>query len=287
MGLLLNRCFFILLFFFAKGLFYAQKKPVSIQERETTEKDYRSKDEFKKYGKYNTQIAAWQIQNLKFGALVVRFQSNRRKIEAFRKQGNSEAENKVRAETQYYTKLMMRAYMDEFNFCKVYFMYAEYSDSLLKGARKGIFLDTTLSLDNTIEMKEQFYLIAEKDYVYNSSIGLIKEDTAKYVYETGNPAFQAPVVLKNKYGHQLKNPFPFYVNRTVFKSGNTHKINFKYIGIDGDKELEKTMVLTIPKELTLERQRYYIADLNEKLQSFYLQSQYKQATLPNISWYLY
>jgi hypothetical protein len=59
-------------------------------------------------------------------------------------------------------------------------------------------------------MKENFYLLGEKDYVYNSSIGFIPEDSARYVKENGNPSGEmAELVIKNKYGHQLKKPFPY------------------------------------------------------------------------------
>jgi len=286
MALLLNRSI-VWCLLLCGILSFGQTTPQSVSERKTTEKDYRKKVDYKKFRKYNAQIAAWQIQNLRFGALVVRLQNNQKKIDACRKVGNVDLENKIRSETQYYNKLMIQAYTDEFHFCKVYFIFAQYSDSLLNGLRKGIFIDSTLQINNAIEMTEAYYILAEKDYVFNSSIGLVKEDTAKFISENGNPAFQAPVVLKNKFGHQLKAPFPFYVNRVVLKGNTQHSLQFKYLGYDGKNEVIMSTMLTLPKELSIEKQKLYIFDLNLKLEYFYQQNQGKQANLPNVQWYLY
>jgi hypothetical protein len=79
-----------------------------------------------------------------------------------------------------------------------------------KNKGKKLTLDTvSLMYSINVEMKEEFYLIAERDYAYNSSIGYVKEDTARFVFESGNPIKERAIVLKNKYGHQLKAPFPY------------------------------------------------------------------------------
>lgn len=256
----------------------------SAQEKELKyEQDYH-KNDFKKFKKRAEMLASWQIQNLKFGALVVRFQNNQKKIDACRKIGDKAMEDKIIAETQFYIKLMMRAYTEEFNFCKVYFIYSQSSDSLLKGVKKGIFIDSTLTINNTIEMSENFYILAEKDYVYNSSIGFIKEDSAKYVVESGNRTIDVSVVLKNKFGHQLKSPFPYYVNRSFLNSSSKYDLNYKFTDADGKT---KDIVLTLSKDITLAKQKIYIQELNDRLHRFYRSNQGQQITDPSIKPFLY
>lgn len=275
MALSLNKIFFLTCFLFSFGL--------NAQEERVNDKDYHD-ESFKKFGKRTNQVAAWQIQNLKFGALVVRLQTNQRKIDAYRKIGQEKQAREVIAQTQFYNKLMIRAYIKKFDFCKVYFMYANYSDSLLKGVRKGIFIDSTLSVNPSIEMTEKFYMLAEKDHVYNSSIGFIKEDTAKYVTESGNTSIEAAMVLKNKYGHQLKSPFPFYIKRSYRKSSSFYVQTGRFqidTGVFDDVEF------TLSKDIKPEKQERYLEELNRALYNFYNRAQGTQVNDDSLKPFLY
>src|SRR5690606_7913607 len=103
----------------------------------------------------------------------------------------------------------------------------------------------------------------------------VPEDSAKFVTEHGNPTLEMAVVLKNKYGHQLKKPFPYRVQRyssvvdwvSVAVSGNDintleyavdktlladMKNNNGKSKIDLDKS-GKLKPVKIKKELTYER----------------------------------
>lgn len=277
MALLSNRmlCSFLLLLISISLV--AQEVPVN-------EREYHNKDQFKKYGKRADIVAAWQVQNLKFGAVVVRFQTNQRKIDGYRKLGQEKKALEVIAETEFYTKLMMKAYAKEFSFCKVYFMFAHSSDSLLKGVRKGIFIDTTLKVNESIVMNETFYILAEKDHVYNSTIGFVKEDTARYVNEAGNKTIDAAVVLKNKYGHQLKSPFPYFIKKSFIKSSSFYlQIGNVVISPGVIKEVK----FYLSKDITPEKQGIYLRQLSETLQRFYQQSQGLQVNDPSINPFLY
>ena len=171
--------------------------------------DYKDPDQFKNFNKRRKVIAVWQINELKEGAVVVRLKNNKLLLDQLKKTGKEGMAEKKVLEQYAINKNTMMAYKDFLVFCKVYFIYSNSSDSLLNGARSGIFLDTNLNIDPSIEMKEKFYLLAERDYGYNSSIGFVAEDSARIVTEKGNAVRQMAVVLKNKYGHQLKSPFPY------------------------------------------------------------------------------
>jgi hypothetical protein len=203
----------LLLFFSVITCLTVAQNPLS----EGSEKDYKDRNSHERFGRRRFIVSAWQINQLKQGALVVKLHTNQLLIDAFKKQGLPEEAERVRLEAAATNINIIRAYLSKYKFSKVYFIYSHSSDSLRKGKTSGIFLTYDLAIDHSLTMQESFYLTAESDYVYNSSIGFVPEDSASSVIERGNPsASEFPIIIKNKYGHQLKNPFPFSISKVVF-----------------------------------------------------------------------
>lgn len=257
--------------------------------------DYKDPEQFKNYNKRSRVLAYWQISELKEGALVVRLRNNRLLIEQLQKSGQKEMARQKLMEQYAMNKNTMLAYLDNFNFCKLYFIYSNSSDSLLNGIRKGIFLDTTLNIDPKIELTQNFYVIAERDYGYNSTIGFVKEDSARLVKEGGTAVRMMAVVLKNKYYHQLKAPFPYLVKEKNFMDAN---LDFPITVIESDSSLHfqytvnktyfaelaanpnnkasvtvhesgTTKIVHVKKQFTYEKVSDAIILLNEALERFY------------------
>ncbi|MDX2172584.1 MAG: hypothetical protein SFY56_05645 [Bacteroidota bacterium] len=271
--------------------FFAQSNGVKIDYP-----DYKNSEQFKNFRKRRKLIGAWQINELKNGALVVRLKTNNTLINSLIKQGNKQLAYQKQLQQYAVNKNAMLAYIDNYKFSKLYFISSDSSNSLLQGKRTNIFLDTNLTVDPSIEMKEKFYLIAERDYAYNSSIGFVKEDTAKYFFETGNPIKERAIVLKNKFGHQLKAPFPyeyedkaipikyefpisinpnngisyFYVNKTFLKDrkeeNETRKNKSK------PKLKENEVLVEVNKMLLYENVSKSVSDLDNQLNYFYKNS---------------
>ena len=261
---------------------------VSAQEPSVTPeyKDYKNKDQFETFSKRRKKIAAWQIQQLKQGALVVRLKTNKRLIDALLAKGETELAQLKAAEQFVINKHTMMAYLRHIKFCKVYFIYSNSSDSLLNNIRQGIFLDTNLRINPDIRLTETFYLLAERDMAFNSSIGFVKEDSAKYVSEHGNPIKEMGLVLKNKYGHQLKAPMPYYeqvktynIARVpglcLFRSDGTYLWFAKSEGYTKSMlqsmypDTQKIVELDIRKPFMPEKLALMVAMFNEKLFRFY------------------
>jgi len=242
-------------------------------------KDYKDQKEFEHFYKRRQEVAKWQINQLKNGALVVRLHTNQKLIEGLKKRGESDLAAQKEHEQMAINKNIILAFTKYYTFSKVYFFFSQDSDSLLKGKRKGIFVDSNLVIDPAIEMKETFYLMAEKDEVYNSSIGFIPEDTAKYVKETGNISFYgASMVIKNKYGHQLKDPFPVYVSI---------KTNISGTPVTRIKVGEAMINVKLEKKDRIERHDMYVAKLNKQLWSFYEANKDYKVEDPYIQPFLY
>lgn len=191
-------------------------------------KDYKDPEQFDKFRKRRIIVAAWQIHKLKEeGAIVVKLKTNGILIRELLKSGKKNLAVEKQLEQFAINRNTMFAFKENFNFCKVYFIYSHHSDTLLDGCRQGIFLDTNLVEDPTISMPEKFYIISESDFAYSSSIGFVREDSARFVKEEGNPIKHMAIVLKNKYGHQLKSPMPYSVKENSF-SGEGYPFPIKY-----------------------------------------------------------
>jgi len=259
MAQLLNRTALIIFFFLGIGFSFAQQET---EEPFHDTKDYKDRKQFEKFRKRRIVISAWQINQLKAGALVVRLKTNQKLITALRKQGNEALALQKEMEQFAIDQNTMYAYKKSFNFCKVYFIYSNSSDTLLNGARSGIFLDDNLNVDPNISMQEKYYMIAERDYAYNSSIGFVKEDSARVVIESGNPVKEMAIVVKNKYGHQLKGPFPYFVKDKTYagtSTGTEQQIMFK----------GQPKKVLIGKQFSREKLMAYVEILNDNLKQYH------------------
>jgi hypothetical protein len=243
--------------------------------------DYKNRDEFKHFNKRRQAVSKWQINQLKSGALLVRLHDSKFLAEQLRKRGQSDLALQKEHEAFAINKLILRAFIRHYTFSKVYFFFSDKSDTLLKGARTGIFLDTNLTVDPSITMSENFYLIAEKDDIYNSSIGFVREDTARFVKETGNAVKEAPIVIKNKYSHQLKEPFPFFspYNAKALSQGGNVTVMISYGG--------RVLPVSLNKRNAPEKHYTYVQYLNKSFEGFYQPNKNFVVNNPEIAPFLY
>ncbi|MEO6303570.1 MAG: hypothetical protein ABIP51_10380 [Bacteroidia bacterium] len=228
MAQLLNKKIIFLLSFLTAVFFMAAQEGNDYQNSN----DYKDPKQFEKFRKRRVLISAWQINQLKEnGALVVKLKTSQKQINALNQVGKTQEATEKKTERFINNKNIMMGYLDNFKFCKIYFIYSNSNDSLLNGARSGIFLDTNLKINPAIVMNEKFYLVAEEDFAYNSSIGFVKEDSAKFVSEHGNPTGgMYDIVIKNKFGHQLKHPFPYtgYFGKISLANVGSVPMYYKY-----------------------------------------------------------
>jgi hypothetical protein len=273
MALSLNRILLILILFLWNGVF--------AQDQRSSDKDYQNSEEFKKFRRRSIKVSSWQIQNLKFGAIVIRLQNDQRKVDGYLKIGDKKSAALVQAESQYRNRSIISAALSQLDFCKVYFMFSQNSDSLLAGKRNNIFIDSTLKVQQNIIMNEKFYVILEEDFLYQTSIGFVKEDSAKYAVERGYTNGSKPFIFKNKYGHQLKNPFPFKCSTNLFF--------IRKVVVRERVELEGEKPQSV-KLRTVDAYKYYSSIFGStiiRLNNFYQSSQGEQVNDPELKPFLY
>jgi hypothetical protein len=248
------------------------------QEASHPSQNYKVDSQYVNFRRYRNIVAAWQIHQLKQGALVVRLQTGRKLAEALRQSGQLELMEEKQLEQRAINYNIYRCFTEHYRFSKLYFIYSDQSDSLLKGKRSHCFLDSTLKVDPSIEMKENFYLLAESDVLYNSSIGFVPESQARQVTEHGNPSHRVyQIVLKNKYGHQLKNPIPHSAGggglapRVQYIKLDGVRIPFNIEKVKGEKVpyKGKDKFLYIPKNFSVPRYSLAVDNLEYDLDTFY------------------
>ncbi|MCX8080841.1 MAG: hypothetical protein N3F09_06350 [Bacteroidia bacterium] len=253
------------------------------------ESDCQKYQDRQKFSKKAKLLAAWQIRQLKNGALIVRIPDEQSKIKKLIISGNAkEAALRYEKFRRKYL-LQYRLFKKYFTFCKVYFMYAKDYRRILKGERNGFFLDSSLCINDTLTLRENFFMIAEEDDVYASTIGFVKESCAMQVHETGHPAIHANWVLKNKYGHQVKEPFPMYVSSRFAKNLNYAEMHQNYIIklCDTTVSYSKIYVEIKDAEYREDIQQNLIIELNDRLEGFLYKSTLNEKDLVLIKDYLY
>jgi hypothetical protein len=208
MALKLNNIFFILITSLVSLSSFSQESDGPKPPKVT---DYKSDSSYNDYSSLRFKVAKAQINKLKNGgALLVRLKTNANTISKLKAAGNIDIATQVERETHLTNKIIVASYLQEFTFCPVYFFYSNSSDSVKNQKLNGIFIDTNLVVDPTIVCNANFYLIAESDKVYNSSLGIVPESKASQAIERGTPSREAPIVVKNRYFIQLHKPFPFF-----------------------------------------------------------------------------
>ena len=86
------------------------------------------------------------------------------------------------------------------------------------------------------------------------------------------------MVIKNKFGHQLKDPFPFFVINKSLTTG-TPVVNILVGG--------KNIPITLEKKQRVERHYSYITNLNQNLVKFYNSTKGFEVKDPEMKPFLY
>jgi hypothetical protein len=262
----LNKLFFIL----ALSISFYSFSQESDGPKPPKVADYKSDSSYNDYSNLRVQVAKAQINKLKNGgALLVRLKTNANTISRLKAAGNVDLATQVERETYLTNKIIIGSYLQEFNFCPVYFFYSNYSDSVKNKKLNGILVDTNLQVNPSIVCKADFFLIAESDKVYNSSLGIVPIQDAPKAIQSGTPSREAPIVVKNRFFIQLHNPFPYFQiknneSNPITTSPSGISINLTLLHAQAKKEMNNS---TESKQLR--KLKNCVSSFNENLFRFY------------------
>lgn len=169
-----------------------------------------------KYRKWKVQYSENSILQLKDGALLVRLKTRAEAIKLYRESGQDYVADRMDQNQFEENREIVKAFLNNFNFCKVYFFFKEDTEKLDSGETSGYFLDDRLKRDSSIVLSQDFYMIAEYGPVEAESY-VIPGDTSATAQYVNSAAIERGLVVKDANYWQMAEPFPYYVRGTIEK----------------------------------------------------------------------
>ena len=161
-----------------------------------------------------SDTAKYYIRELKKGALVVRLQSKSKAIEKLRAEGNHSYARTIESEQREDNLEIYQAFRQHFDFCDVYFIYAEQTDSLLRNGGKNFFLNDSLQVDPSIHLNKPFFLFAEHG---TPQFEKPSDKTQPDKQSPDESLMRQSIVILDQNLRQLKPPFPYFAHETFIK----------------------------------------------------------------------
>lgn len=170
----------------------------------------------------NAELAREQIKSLKNGVLLVRLFRKKQSIEALKEYNRFRDAEKLEKKLLEENLEIAYAFEENFDFCPVYFFYADHSPALLRRDWDSVVFMNYFLEPLDPQIKPENFLTAE--------FSTIKPDTAKYYTGTRLEPGANGLERKEMYGSkpdlgfsaiimmdenlvQLKRPFPYYIRR--------------------------------------------------------------------------
>ena len=144
------------------------------------------------------------IQALKDGFLLVRIRSSSQKIQALRRMGHRTEANRLRNQQKYTNANIVKAFRTNFDFCPVYYFYAEHSKQIRAGQLDSLVLEYDLLPVAKEKIQQKPFLVAEFAAIQPPSNG------------AGLPG----LIVLDQTLKQLEEPFPYYVRTGILGEEN-------------------------------------------------------------------
>jgi hypothetical protein len=157
----------------------------------------------------NKALAATQINQLHDGTLVVRLKTYSKSVAAYRASGKNKLADKLERNYRIINLFLMKAFLENFFFCKVLFIKAEDSRKLV-GHQPYIYLNEKLQTDSTISPPAGPVFIAEFGELMSNDRTSDKSFVVKHTEETSSGGSTSAIFISDTTFTQLKEPFPFY-----------------------------------------------------------------------------
>lgn len=189
------------------------------------------------------EIAKAQIKELKEGALLVRLHTKQPIIDGLLEKGLTKQASYIKEKQELENKEIAAAFKN-FSFCKVYFFYSQFSDSLKNVNYENIELLNDSLQPVQVELS-QFFIAdfgnVKKDYE-NDTTDTKRNELAqkgresKKKYKGGNNLSIRAMVISDSKFNQLKAPFPFY---SRFHPTPLHDLTYEQVVEKMDEKLNE------------------------------------------------
>jgi len=157
----------------------------------------------------NKALAEQQIQQLHEGTLVVRLKTYGRSIAAYRTSGKNKLADRLEKQYRIINLFLMKAFLENVNFCKVLFIRADDSRKLV-ARQPYIFLNEHLKIDSSVAPPTGPVFLAEFGEVMSNDRSSDNSFVVKHTEETSSGGSSSAIFISDTTFTQLKEPFPFY-----------------------------------------------------------------------------
>ena len=188
-----------------------------------TDTVYVPTDKEKGYDKKKRLFATYEINQLKHGLLFVMLHTRERTIKNYRDHNATEIADRLMTEQVLENRMIVKAFMNNFRFCPVYFFYDTEMDEVRKGKMDGIFLNGSLERDATIKPSPQMFMVAD--------FSPLEEESFEFVQEGGHPSAtqtnsgQRSLIMRDNYFVQMRAPFPYAVSARITANADRQVAN--------------------------------------------------------------
>ncbi len=142
--------------------------------------------------------AKTNIQQLKQSFILVRLQTNQKKIDLLKESGREKMAQQAASEQYQENRETILSFQKTFDFCPVYFFYAPHSEAIRKGELAGVVFDYDQNEVPLEKLTTRPFFTAE--FSETEKLGI------------------SALVLMDQYMVPLEDPFPYYERKYVFFS---------------------------------------------------------------------
>jgi hypothetical protein len=150
--------------------------------------------------------ARYQINDIKTNGIIIRLKTNKDRIAAYRRSGNTEVADKMEAKANITNLLLIYAFITKWTYSPFYFMESQNTSKLM---REDTLVAKTFDLlrDTSIYMNhDSFYILDYGDLMASDYDG---NHPKQITHESNNPIPGDFLVVKDHNQNQLQPPMPF------------------------------------------------------------------------------
>ena len=167
----------------------------------------------------NLALAKFQINDIKTRGIIVRLKTNKDRIAAYKKAGNTKVATKMEEEAKETNNLLMDAFVSHWTYSPVYFMESQNTNTLLLhdsliAKRYDLQKDTVIYMNHDSAYFIDYGVLMENEPSENSKF----KDLNK-TEESNNPISEGCLVVKDGRSNQLQHPFPYFTKVSFLNIG--------------------------------------------------------------------
>jgi hypothetical protein len=191
------------------------------QKKDASKDDGSKKIDDSKVNPTRLNISRFQINDLKSRGIIVRLKTNKDRIAAYRKSGNTKVADKLETKSTAINQLLLYAFITEWSYSPLYFMESEHTLKLMT-------TDTLIAKTFDLQRDTAIYMAHDSFYIvdFGDLLDVDAENNPKSVAEPStNPVPGSFLVVKDNQQEQLQPPMPYEAKVWLEEFTSTDKIN--------------------------------------------------------------